>query len=273
MRYASLLLLIPVLSASILASDVVPVVSVYIDQAGSCSAWGLLVGGAVPVGFLAPEETAEMMRGGLEAKLYAPGGLMGTAVMDEPFPSELDPSVYELRLEVESGTTGHLVAVSGEGNFQPRPVSMQSTDQRVYDDAVQEVLEERGMSSSPRLTQNIRADLDGDGTEEVVLSANMPSSQGPGMTQPGPGDYSFVMIRQLVDGELRTTVLEGVFHTETTEMMMGANHSEVIGVLDLDGDGRMELVVSSEGWESRSLTVYAFDGEQWNPVLSEELGC
>jgi hypothetical protein len=56
-------------------------------------------------------------------------------------------------------------------------------------------------------------------------------------------------------------------------MMLGANHSTVIGVLDLDGNGSMELVVASEGWESRSLTVYAFDGEQWSPVLSQELGC
>lgn len=273
MRYASVLLLIPVLSTSLLALDVVPVVSVYIDQACAGSAWGLLAGGALPGGFLGPKETAGMMIGGLEVKLYAPDGQMGTAVMDEPFPSELDPSVYELRLEVESGTTGHLVAVSGEGDFQPRPVSMQSTDQREYDDAVQGILEEQGLSSSPQVTQNIRADLDGDGTEEVVLSANLPQTHGPGMNEPAPGDYSFVMIRQLVNGELRTTVLEGVFHAETSEMMLGANHSTVIGVLDLDGNGSMELVVASEGWESRSLTVYAFDGEQWSPVLSQELGC
>ena len=55
-----------------------------------------------------------------------------------------------------------------------------------------------------RVTQVVRADLDGDGTAEVLVTADQLSD--PSSSLARPGDWSVVFMRRVVDGEVRTVL-------------------------------------------------------------------
>ena len=64
------------------------------------------------------------------------------------------------------------------------------------------------------------------------------------------GSYSMVLLRRLVAGKVETQLVEGEFYSKAYEngtdddaSFNAPNVYKVIAVLDLDGDGKMEIVV------------------------------
>ncbi len=160
------------------------------------------------------------------------------------------------------------IAFGGEWNPMPRAVKVQSTGQTVYQQVVAAFLKSKGIAN-PRinLAQVIRVDLEGDGTEEVILSAST-FKEGHVTPDAKAGDYSVVLMRKVIAGKAETIVIYGEYYPRAKEFN-APNWCGVSAILDLNGDGRMEIVVHGGYYEGSWTTVYNIDGKK----IEEALGC
>lgn len=170
-------------------------------------------------------------------------------------------------------------AISAPWNPQPRGVTLLAPS-AAHRQAVAAELTRRKIAGEPNITQALRVDLDADGRDEVILGANKPGFAANAPTIEGRyaenvGDYGLLMVRKLLnDTDLRTFVLD-VTHLDKpfdgTEGMPTMITRRVGAILDLDGDGKMEIITEDwvhEGWGS---TVWRWNGRQFVKVL--EWGC
>ena len=102
-----------------------------------------------------------------------------------------------------------------------------------------------------RLTGAFRADLDGDGAQEVLLSATSGKPGGEGWTK---GAYSFVLLRAVGRKGLVQTALELSSAPKGGVM----DEKRVRAVADLDGDGRMEVLTTGVAAEFVKATLWAY---------------
>jgi hypothetical protein len=123
-----------------------------------------------------------------------------------------------------------------------------------------------------QLDQLIRTDLDGDGTDEVLIAARHPDLD-TGLPSRA-GWFSIVLIRQVVGGDVRTTVLAEDIHVADQEAgeLPDTAQFGIDTVADFNGDGRSEMAVWGSFWEGASETMYdVAAGEA--PVTALDGGC
>ncbi len=154
----------------------------------------------------------------------------------------------------------------------PRTARASDKTQAVYVKAAHDFLVSNGIAKPVvKITQLLRIDLDGDGEDEVLLSAtNYPGEPGESPQSAVAGNYSFVLLRYLVDGKAQTKLIEGEFYPKASESQTPYRY-EVSGLLDLDGDGRLEVIVYSAYYEGATVTVWRFGAGKLHKVL--EIGC
>ena len=162
---------------------------------------------------------------------------------------------YEI--DVGFGETGPTddtpVAVSGAADVHPRPVTVLSPAAPEYRTAAGQVLASLGIQDDPLLRQVVRADLDGDGADEVLVRAERLADRE--FLRPVEGEYSVLFLRRLVGGAVRDTVLfSDTAHVEAESRYMMA--FDLGAVADLNGDGRMEVVVGYRYYEGAGTAVY-----------------
>ena len=87
------------------------------------------------------------------------------------------------------------------------------TTQAAYRNVVRDFLVGRGLRDPEvKITQILRADLDGDGEDEVLLSAtNYEAEENSAPSSAQAGNYSFVLLRQSRDGKVETKLVAGEF--------------------------------------------------------------
>ena len=156
----------------------------------------------------------------------------------------------------------------------PRKLKIASPETQVYKEAAAEILRSKGIENPKvNLTQVIQVDLDGDGVEEVLVSATnyaKPES-GAGLTPDArAGDYSLVFLRQVVQGKVVTRIITGEYYPKAKKFNGPAEH-RIIGVLDLNGDGIMEIVLSGRYYEGDWVEAYRVDGAKIIKLFS--MGC
>ncbi|HSU13914.1 hypothetical protein [Longimicrobium sp.] len=217
------------------------------------------------------EHNASLVRGGERYRVFANGAARGVATgsransIEEPCP---DTYLVELTPKMEEGVGD--VAVVGSWNVRPRPVTRGDASLPAYQNAVREMLVRHGIRNPVvRITGILRADLDGDGTEEAVLSATRSQAAGES-TRVRAGDYSLVIVRKLVGGVARTIMLEEEYHPRTSEEEI-LNTFTLGGIYDLDGDGQYEILVHGQYYEGDWSTVYRIRGT--TPRMLATAGC
>ena len=115
------------------------------------------------------------------------------------------------------------------------------------------------MNAQALIAQTVRADLDGDGTDEVIVVAEPASEES--------RVWGLVFLRRIVDGRV---VSQPVWESFLPDAATGAEAGykslfRVGAVADLNGDGSMEVVIESR-WATH---VYAaFDDGTLREVLS-----
>lgn len=172
------------------------------------------------------------------------------------------------------------LATSPALNTRPRPVDVLPVNSAPYRNIVRAELVRRGLPNPVvNITSIARADLDGDGKQEVILAASSYGAEGTSPLTPPPhagrGDYSLLLLRWVRNNQAQTTVLgQSVFtrdEKDDTEWQMPTLY-DLGGIADLNGDGRMELIVTDAYYEGSGAAVL-----EWTPAggLKERLneGC
>ena len=164
-----------------------------------------------------------------------------------------------------------LLAVTADWDVQPRPVSQVGVDSPVYKQ-LGESLVPADQPVDPALgevVQVLRADLDGNGVEEVLFTyQHLTDSGGMG----APGEFSLVIARYPdATGAVVDDVL--VEHVVPTPMdAPSPDRSRVMAIADLNGDGTMEVAIGSVYWESAAVVVYEFTGGALHEVMTSGCG-
>lgn len=227
-----------------------------------------MLGGVARGQWLEAEKIAPMMKGGERYRVYKLTGPAGEAIGAKPKSGDpcSDCQEVEFSPKVEEG-----IAVAGEWNAMPRVPQALSTSDPVYRQIVARLLRQhRIVSPKINLTQILRVDLEGDGVDEILISATylaggLNRRDGPMAIRVKPGDYSVVILRKVVGGKVKDIVLGGEYYPKASDAT--ATQYEVVGVLDLNGDGKMEVVVSIDYYEGSSSTVFRINGTRVDNVF------
>ena len=101
-----------------------------------------------------------------------------------------------------------------------------------------------------RVTRVLKTNLDGDGTDETIVEA----TNGSIAYQTPKGTYSVVLLRSIKDGKVVETPLDFTPQKPGGVMLNAITR----GIADLDGDGRMEVLVSDSGIDENGAILWGY---------------
>lgn len=176
---------------------------------------------------------------------------------------------YWVSTELET-KSGNAIGTGANWKILPREVKQISLTDKTYLGIVGGILKAKGLTkSNARIEQAVRVDLDGDGTEEVLISA----SSYPGNPQPSAksGDYSFVLLRKIVGGKAQNIMIAEEYIKKNVDFGAPSKFA-ISSVGDLNGDGKMEIVVFGAYYEGSGATVFEMKGNKLTKVLDQACG-
>ena len=238
---------------------------------------GCLMGGVSNGKWLEAKDAEKLMRGGERYNVYDWARKVGVRTGDKPV-SEGAPcsdTLYIKNMAPNAQEAG-LIAVGGNWNALPRLPKVESTRSLIYRAAVADVLRRNGIARPQvRIVKVWRVDLDGDGTEEVLINATRAKRYDSGSisAESNPGDYSLELLRKVIKGKVQTIMLDGEYHPKgrNPETDGPPNEYNLTAVLDLNGDGRMEVIVEGGYYEGDWKNVYVINGDNAKSVIG--CGC
>ena len=258
MKCVGLLLL---LSATAMAADLHPIVEV--DT-------GYLFGGSADGKWIKAEKAAKPMKGRTAFRVFGLTQEIGKATGGKPKPAEAEVCADMLEVSLPSKSKDGVIALSAPWNALPRKPQIADPTQQVSVDAVREFLESRRVTDPQvKITRILRVDLDGDGEEEMLINATNYPDDEPPMDTAVPGGYSMVLLRRVVAGKVQTELIAGDFYVK--DESSPAYVYKVPAVLDLNGDGMLEIIVHSQYYEGSETTIYDCSGGKCEAALS--VGC
>jgi hypothetical protein len=256
MKALAILLL---LSATAMAADLHPIVEM--DT-------GYLFGGSADGKWIKAEKVAKSMKGRTAFRLFGLTQEVGKATAGKPKPAKAEACADMLTVSLSPEPKEGLIALSAPWNALPRKPQIADPTQQVYVDAVREFLESRRISDPKvKITRILRVDLDGDGEEELLINATnyFTKDNDVPMEAPAHGSYSIVLLRRAVAGKVQTEFVTGQLYPKDSDT---PNVYEILAVLDLNGDGKLEVIVHSQYYEGAATTIYDCSGGKCKDVLS-----
>lgn len=232
---------------------------------------GYLIGAIKSGEWIEPTDATDSVKPGAKLPVYGVSGSVGNVsvvkldTQNEPCPDR--PIVKLNPGKMKQGA----VAFSPNWNPLPRKPKAADTNPRGHADVVRKFLRARGFKDPVvHISQIVTVDLDGDGHDEFVISATHYKNGDKIPDESSPNTYSFVMIERSVDGKTKTELVDGEFYPEAKPDSV-PNKFEVAALLDLNGDGKIDIVLRSAYSEGDEITVYETQRSGAKKVLS--VGC
>ena len=149
----------------------------------------------------------------------------------------------------------------------------QITGSAEYQALAETMLVQAGLADPvTELRQVVTVDLDGDGTDEVLLAAdNMPPDNG---TMPGKGDNAILVFRRMNGDQAIDQTVDSYIYLEDSEPVTKIS-IWVPDCVDLDGDGSLEVIAyrtGNDGMAAVTCSVYKLIDGQLVLVASNGLG-
>jgi len=238
---------------------------------------GYLFGAISDGKWVKADETAKLIGDETTYRVYGVTQALGEAKAGKPKPEEV-PCEATLAVSLSPKPEKGVIAIAAPWNALPRKPKVIDTTQKTYVDAVREVLRTKEIDQPKVKIENImRVDLDGDGEEEVLISATNYFRKDESVPMRSPaGSYSMVLLLRVVAGKVETQLVEGEFHPKAyvrKEDSFDAPESyKVVATLDLDGDGKLEVVIAWRYYEGEGTTIYRCDPKKTEALLTVECG-
>jgi hypothetical protein len=235
--------------------------------------YGFLIGGSKDEDWLEASEFAGELTGHELYDLYRVDGRFGESKGSVVEPETEDwsgPYVEAVNLGYEEEISFDLFddpffALNCDWDAMPRLPIKQSNNSAVYKQIIFDILAECGLSNANvEIQQNYKIDLDGDGIDEVVIYAeNVAADRSEDYITPRfdkyPGCFSILVLRKIVNGEVKNFVLEINIHKERVDDKPYTYIRylfPIIAFADLNGDNRMEIIASFRYYEGMGARVY-----------------
>jgi FG-GAP repeat len=239
---------------------------------------GYLFGAISDGKWIKADEAAKALPDETTYRVYGLTQAFGEAKGGKPEPSKDDVCSDVLAVSLSPETEKGVIAIAAPWNALPRKPQVTDPTQKTYVDAVRDFLKTKGIDQPKvKIDSILRVDLDGDGEDEVLISATNYFSKDERLPMRSPaGSYSMVLLRRVVAGKVESQLVEGEFHPKAyvrkEDSFDAPNAYKVIATLDLDGDGKMEIVVGSNYYEGEAITIYRCDQKKVEALLSVACG-
>jgi hypothetical protein len=215
-----------------------------------------LLGGTENGELLHPETVVPHLSDEETYQLYNLNGPEGSANGMKPMRDNICPVYW---VNADSDFQGGLeVGVTGAWDVTPRIAQEIPTDHATYIEAVEDWLMGQNISEPVvEISQILRVDIEGDGTEEVLISAShFVEPTGHSVEH---GDYSLVVMRKVVGNSVVTVPVVADYYYQEVEVQFPLTYALTFPA-DLNNDGDLEILVGVERWEGSGVIVYEVDG-------------
>jgi hypothetical protein len=151
------------------------------------------------------------------------------------------------------------VGVVDGWNVTNREAVELSAEGYLYQQNVVDWLTAMGLAALPPNTlQAFRVDIEGDGVDEVFISAtHLDDSQ----RTPNAGDYSLVLMRKVVENDAVTKLVVGDLYNAPQPEMTDPRRYTLANFIDLNQDGVLEIVVDIHRRAGFGASVFQVDGQ------------
>lgn len=235
--------------------------------------WRYVIGGSANGRWLDSETTGKRLTASAtDYRVFTLVGEVKSLTAGKAAPDDdLCPDLWMQTFTPELDLEEKVIGVNAPWNPMPRLPILADVTQKKYVAAVRELLVGKGIAK-PKVSirQLLHVDLEGDGEEEVLITATHYKNEAE-LISAKAGDYSFVALRRVVDGKVRTQFVMGeVYPKSDTDGLLNA--FEVGGLLDLNGDGTLEVIVRSSYYEGGGTHVWQLNQGKLVNVLSVVCG-
>jgi hypothetical protein len=219
--------------------------------------------------WLENQNAAKLIVGGESIRLFSHTGVTGKAKVGKPeslgAPCE---ETFGVGLTPTHKAKAFEIGVTGTWNPRPRAMTVLPNNSVPYLKIAKDFLVQKGLKNPVvKLTSLLKTDFDNDKSDEVFLVGRHFQESSSGDYFPPvygkKGDYSFVLMRKIVNGKVQTISLGDDVLLKDIEIDSDTRHLaqfyDIAGLLDLNHDGTLELVSYGAYYEG-----YSFEILEWN---------
>ena len=170
-----------------------------------------------------------------------------------------------------------ILAIGANANWNPLPRVPKKLDRTIknYQKIALDFLRTKGIVAKIiKLENAFSIDLEGDGMDEIFIEATTyKDKNGEIGGTARAGNYSFVLMRKIINGKPRNFLIGGEFHPKKPKIEDYISEFDLSAFADLNGDGKIDVILHNlYSYGGESTEIYELEKNTLNKVLSVECG-
>jgi len=232
----------------------------------------LLMGGTINNIWVDNDKMSKMIKGGEVYQVYDFSKYLGYG-KGSKIEIEESAGAQWIEIKTKGKKIDDYIAIGGKWNIYPRKITQQSLNDNNCKNIVKEVLQKNGLKNVKIiLKQNYSVDIDGDGSEEVFITASN-IDYNDLKTEIVKNTYSIIILRKIINNKAENIVLQKSIYADNKSFEEGCSTIYKIDyIADLNNDGVMEVVAEDKYYEGMGYTVIEIKGDKVKEALSNGWG-